>query len=277
MDVVGMSTIILIRHIVISHDKQAQEELCQRIINQGILERTFKNKKRSRDFEDRILFYEDFAAYFWFSLLTTRKLESLLCKFEIECSENRMNDEEKFAFGYLVKIAKTVFEDLVTETRGKWEIHRQQKLPYSVDRGDGDTGMLEPEDLSSTPGKEVIDYVISRESQTSIDIEELESLILNLPQKARIPMWLKYLVRISSLIEDDIQYLADINQCSEERILELIDIEVNHNIDSEKSTGYVSTAFLASIMHMSTNTLDQRIRRVKDKIVFSLSSESEQS
>ena len=263
MNIAEESTINIIRLLVTNNDKDAQEEFLRRLNKKHFLQKAYNSSKFID--QSKLISYNSYVAFFWIQLFDKGKLVQCLRKYNILSETEQMEDEDNFVYGYLYKTAKTAFIDMLKAEKDDWDYGDLSRITIPGNRNHEDGGNSSFEEYIGFFNEEPR-YSESRKSETSISLEKLKALFLELPRKSRISIWLKRMVGIIPLPDEDLQYLAEKNNCTTNRILRLIDDEVEKNLDNSKTTGYVSTKFLSSLQSVSVDVIDQRVKRAMIRI-----------
>lgn len=268
----------LIELILEYNDTQAFEEFYKR--TQDIVDKAcgaFNRKNISK------IDCEDFRSFVLSWAFEKKKFSSLLKKYELEENAGRLDDEEILVRSYYFKI---VYSGCIAYRKELNPEYKPEKEELEIDAFLDD---LIPQKLSSRSSRQSVriepienfEYFLSDGDTVLQDIEKafndnpfekLLSFLFELKTPNRIPVWLTFLVRQINLPQEDILWLAELNEITSIEVNRLI----NTAIEDNQGKSYATTSdFIGELMQEKKNTISMRVRRTIDKLsVIARESES---
>lgn len=270
MNYTSLSTIRLIELFVHFSDNKAFEEFHSR--TQSVVEIVYKANASIASFYN--FTFNDFETVVLGWIIDKNKFQSLLWKYSSLKDSNSLKNLDSFVKGYYYRIVQSGFHQYLHELYPEYRISdfTTEDIEVQASYEDDESNFHKPSfpvvefNDGSQKTKESNKYSIAsymKKLKIEAELIALVDEILNLKPTKRIPVWLTYLVRILPLPEEDMQFLAELNNCSEEDIQKSIDKAVSENMDKSFA---VTSEFIGILIQIPQNTVSVRIRRAKQEL-----------
>ena len=287
MDYSALDLIQLVALIIDFNDHDAFNEFHSR--TQSIIEIAFKKHWHIASAYD--IEYEEYETAVLGWVYEKNKLLFLLEKYRELEGTGSVRSQDSFVRGYYYRILSSAFIEYLHEIRPEYkpEVFDED----DTDEDDTDIKVIDDsiiqidvsQDSDDCDGdgerfpiyyNENMSYQDS--SKYSIDeyfqqIEEEEQilqavdLIMKLPPSRRIPVWLTYFVRRVPLPGEDLEFLAELNECKLEFIRKAIEEAIAENMHKTYS---VPSKVISALMQISQNNVSVRVRRAKKELLSGL-------
>ncbi|RLG41828.1 MAG: hypothetical protein DRO01_02105 [Thermoproteota archaeon] len=271
MDLKREKSIRLVELVIIG-DRSAYNAFFDRY--EDILEKCYSLELKRISY---FLEYDSFKGFAWEWIFKYRKLHSLYRRYISDSVSEEGSDG--FIRGYYYKIASGAFGAFLAE---EYPWYKKTRI---VDSETGEVTISGTYLMSSYEEEHIDDDSGTVLTAGSWNLENPDLLAIYAPanmikhenmgdyirsivryldeysEENRISFWLLYMVRWIPLQKTDLEWLAELNDCSSDEIEDLIKQAVTENGGKKNS---VSSNFAGLIMKSSANTVTKRARRLME-------------